>query len=185
MREDPLVWIRQAEPGWRMLEMPRRFGEGRSFVSGETESDRVKVYYFYAEEEKCLYAKVWFGIGAEGPPGHVHGGALAATLDEAMGFACWVSGFPVLAKRIEVFFRRKVPLRKGYTVRAWVERPSQALPAQEGDTKRREELAVFATLMEPHTGRVLTEANGTFAVIGLEHFGEHIASLMMGRKKHT
>ena len=35
-----------------------------------------------------------------GPPGHVHGGAMAAALDEAMGAVCWMNGHPVVAATI-------------------------------------------------------------------------------------
>jgi len=46
----------------------------------------------------------------QGPPGFAHGGCLAAVIDEAMGAAVWCAGHPVLAARLEVDFRKAVPL---------------------------------------------------------------------------
>lgn len=56
----------------------------------------------------------------QGPPRHVHGGCLSAVLDEAMGAAAWCAGHPVVAARLEVDFRRAVPLGERCTVEAWV-----------------------------------------------------------------
>jgi acyl-coenzyme A thioesterase PaaI-like protein len=57
----------------------------------------------------------------QGPPGHAHGGCLAAVLDEAMGAAVWCAGHPVVAARLEVDFRAAVPLFAPCRVEAWVE----------------------------------------------------------------
>ncbi len=46
----------------------------------------------------------------QGPPGHAHGGCVTAVLDEAMGAAVWYAGHPVVAGRLEVEFRKPVPL---------------------------------------------------------------------------
>jgi hypothetical protein len=50
--------------------------------------DRVRLAYFRKPNEPELYAKAWFGKKTMGPPGHVHGGAMAAALDEAVGAVC-------------------------------------------------------------------------------------------------
>ena len=99
-----------APEGWIPAPFPRNFGRGRSFVSGEVSGDRLIVHYFSEEGSKLLRALVWFGPGAEGPPGHAHGGSMAAVLDEGMGFSGWHAGYPVVAATITVNFRRKLPL---------------------------------------------------------------------------
>lgn len=101
--------------GWRPLEPAPE----RSFVSGEPEGQRLRVRY-YTDEDERVAAKAWFGPGAEGPPGHAHGGAIAAVLDEAMGFAAWVAGHPVVAGRLVTDFRRMVPLGTVASVRTEV-----------------------------------------------------------------
>jgi acyl-coenzyme A thioesterase PaaI-like protein len=108
--------------GWVAVPFPRNFGQGRSFVSGETTGDRLIVHYFAEENAEVLRALVWFGPGAEGPPGHAHGGSMAAVLDEGMGFAGWHAGYPVVAATITVNFRQKLPLDLVHGVECRVDR---------------------------------------------------------------
>jgi acyl-coenzyme A thioesterase PaaI-like protein len=103
-------------PGWEPLDtLPQR-----SFVSGDPDGDRLRVRYYC--RDTALLARVWFGPEAEGPPGHAHGGAMAAVLDEAMGFAAWLAGHPVVAARLTTDFRRMLPLGTVCTVEPAVER---------------------------------------------------------------
>ena len=61
-----------------------------------------------------------FGGAQQGPPGHAHGGSMAALLDEAMGAAAWLRRTHLVAARLELHFRRPVPLGSEVTVVAWV-----------------------------------------------------------------
>jgi uncharacterized protein (TIGR00369 family) len=56
----------------------------------------------------------------QGPPDHAHGGALAALLDEAMGFSVWAAGYRVLAVNLNVDFKRMVPLDQVVSITARV-----------------------------------------------------------------
>lgn len=87
-----------------------RSGIDPSFVSGDPFGNRIRVRYFKRERDGALVGKVWFGPGAEGPPGHAHGGSMAAVLDEALGAAAWMSGHPVVAAKLVTVFRRMLPL---------------------------------------------------------------------------
>ena len=69
-----------------------------------------------------LYARAWFGRETQGPPGHVHGGAMAAVLDEAMGGACWMNGHRTVAAKISVSFLEMLKLETETTVEAQIER---------------------------------------------------------------
>ncbi|HYX32069.1 MAG TPA: PaaI family thioesterase [Oligoflexus sp.] len=82
----------------------------RSFVSGEPEGDRIRVRYYKTKEPNVLMGRIWFGPGAEGPPGHTHGGAQAAAIDEICGGAVWAHGFKVVAINLETDFSTFVPL---------------------------------------------------------------------------
>jgi acyl-coenzyme A thioesterase PaaI-like protein len=93
-----------------------------SFLSGNPESPVLRVRYFLHEETKQFLARAWFGPGAEGPPGFCHGGSQAALLDEAMGAVVWVAGHTVLAAKIEINFRRSIPLETAVTVTAGIQR---------------------------------------------------------------
>lgn len=79
------------------------------------------MHMFVRESDTRLFTKIWFGRGAEGPPGHAHGGSMAAVLDHAMGIASWVAGHPVVAATITVNFHRKLPLGIVAVAESWVE----------------------------------------------------------------
>lgn len=103
-------------PEWKEIRLP--FANlVRSFVSGEPEGDRIRVRYFKTGEQDTLMGKIWFGPGAEGPPGHVHGGAQAAALDEICGGAVWSQGYKVVALKLETEFLSFVPLNMEFVLR--------------------------------------------------------------------
>ena len=91
-----------------------------SFVSGDRESMLLRVKYYRNAETRHFLGRAWFGPRAEGPPGHAHGGSQAAVLDEAMGALGWLDGHTVLAAKIEVNFRRSLPIGSFVTIEAKV-----------------------------------------------------------------
>jgi acyl-coenzyme A thioesterase PaaI-like protein len=113
------------EPGWTPIEPPRLEGGRGSFVSGEPEGDRLRVRYFRRPGDRRLVGRAWFGPGAGGPPGHAHGGSIAAVLDEAMGAAAWTEGHVVVAVRLDTRFERMIPLGTDTLLEAWVDRVEQ------------------------------------------------------------
>ena len=127
----------------------------RSFVSSD-DGDRIRVRYYAGAGR--TWARAWFGPGAEGPPGHAHGGALAALLDEAMGMAALATGRIVVAGRIEVDFRAMIPLEEVVTAEV-------ALGTAVG-----KKMPVRAVLRGPD-GEAACEATGLFVEIGTEGLG--------------
>lgn len=63
-----------------------------------------------------------FGPQYEGPPGHVHGGYLAAAFDEVLGFAQSLGGKPGMTGTLTIRYRSPTPLRVELALRGWVER---------------------------------------------------------------
>lgn len=95
---------------------------GRSFLVGpHLDEDIIRVKWYVRDEDNALIGKIWWGPGAQGPPGHAHGGSMAAVLDEALGSACWVAGHPVVAAELTTSFKNMLPLERVYTAEAWVE----------------------------------------------------------------
>ena len=95
----------------------------RSFVSGHAAAaERTRVEYFRNPDNNHLIANVWFGPHTEGPPEAVHGGAIAAVLDEAMGAVCWMNGHPVVGARITINYRHLTPLGFSGRIESWIER---------------------------------------------------------------
>ena len=105
------------EPGWEPAE-PFPSPQDTFLADG----DRVRLAYFRKPGEADLYAKAWFGAKTMGPPGHVHGGAMAATLDEAMGAVCWMNGHKVVAATITINFLAMLPIETETIVEARIER---------------------------------------------------------------
>ena len=148
-------------PGWTPVEPPNLEGGRGSFVSGEPAEGRLRVCYFRCSEDDRLVGRAWFGSGAEGPPGHAHGGAVAAVLDEAMGSTAWLAGYPVVAAHIEVDFRRMLPLGTDAHLEAWIEGVDGRKVSVRGRLAGEDEVP-FA------------ESAGLFVVLDPERLGEHL-----------
>lgn len=129
--------------GWTLTPPRRESSLRNSFVSGDAEGQRLRVSYFVRDVDSAVVGRAWFGPLAEGPPGHAHGGSMAALLDEAMGAAAWLKGHRVLAAKITIEFKRPLPLGSVVEFTAWVERvegrrvftrAELSLPGTEGGT---------------------------------------------------
>ncbi len=143
------------DPTWEAFWPFPALVEGRSFISGRQAGDRMRVAYFRRADDDRLLARAWFGPGAEGPPSHAHGGAIAAVLDEAMGGACWMHGHAVLAARLTVTYLRPVPLGTDATVEAWI------------DLVEGRKISARARMLDAD-GRAFAEADGLFVVVKAE-----------------
>jgi acyl-coenzyme A thioesterase PaaI-like protein len=105
------------EAGWEPV-VPFPSAEGTFLADG----DRVRLAYFRKPGDPVLFAKAWFARQSMGPPGHVHGGAMAATLDEAMGAVCWMNELPVVAATITISFVEMLPVESETIVEATIDR---------------------------------------------------------------
>ncbi len=106
-------------PDWKPVDPFPRVSK-RSFVSDDPDGDRLRVAYFRRGDEQLLRAKAWFGPGTEGPPGIAHGGSIASVLDEALGGAAWLAGYPVVVARLTVDFEEMLPLGTDATIESMV-----------------------------------------------------------------
>jgi acyl-coenzyme A thioesterase PaaI-like protein len=135
------------EPGWEPV-VPFPSAEGTFLADG----DRVRLAYFRKPREPVLYAKAWFGKNTMGPPGHVHGGAMAATLDEAMGAVCWMNGHRVVAATITINFVEMLPIETETIVEATIDRV---------DGRK---ISLRSTLQDV-SGKTIAEGTGLFIVL--------------------
>lgn len=108
------------EPDWRAYWPFPDTGPSVSFVSAGATGRRLRVAYFKRPDGQ-LVGRAWFGPETEGPPGHVHGGAIAAVLDETIGAAAWAAGFPVVVASLKVDFRHMLPLNTDATFETHLE----------------------------------------------------------------
>jgi acyl-coenzyme A thioesterase PaaI-like protein len=135
------------EPGWEPVE-PFPSPEGTFLADG----DRVRLAYFRKPGEPVLYARAWFGRTTMGPPGHVHGGAMAAALDEAMGAVCWMNDLQTVAATITISFVAMLPIETETTVEASIERV---------DGRK---VHLRSTLTDP-LGKTIATGTGLFVVL--------------------
>ena len=97
-----------------------------------------------------------FGPRHQGGPGLVHGGLVAAALDEACGLLATWYRFPTVTARIFVRYRRPVPINRELELESLLT----------GERGRR--IHVDAVLR--HHGNVLAQARAAFLHVPLEHF---------------
>lgn len=100
---------------WQEFDAAALVGESLRFVSGEPDGNRFRIRY-YRDTQQQLQARIWFGPETQGPPEHVHGGAMAAVFDEALGLAAWAAGYSVVVGNLNVSFRNLLPIQQVATV---------------------------------------------------------------------
>jgi acyl-coenzyme A thioesterase PaaI-like protein len=101
-------------------------------------------------------ARFSFDERHQGGPGIVHGGLVAAALDEACGLLATWYRFPTVTARIFVRYRRPVAINRELELEAWLK----------GTRGRR--IHVDAALRDGTD--LLAEARGAFLHVPLEHF---------------
>ena len=117
-----------------------------------------------------VYGNVNFGSAYEGPPGCVHGGAIAAAFDEVLGFAQSVTGRPGMTGTLVVKYRQPTPLRTDLRFEASVARSTGRKNFVEGRLCAGELLCA--------------EAEGIFVSIGRERF-EQLAEAQARREQES
>jgi len=158
------------EPGWTPCQPLPVLDALRSFVSGGATGRRLRVAYFRRDADQHLVGRVWFGPETEGPPGHAHGGAVAAALDEALGAAAWAAGHPVVVARLTVDFRAMVPLGIDAAFDAWVE----GVDGRKIRTRAR---------LAGADGEVLAEGHAICVTLATEHI-EKLRAARARRQRH-
>ena len=109
-------------------------------------------------EARVVRGRVTFGAQYEGAPGVVHGGYVAAALDEALGMATIFSGDPGLTAELTVRYRRPTPLLVPLAI--------------EATFVRSEGRRIYAT-GTVHAGDTVTaECNGLFIRVDRSKFAE-------------
>ncbi len=149
-------WLNTPAEGGSPADLPFLALED-TFVSGDRTGHRFRIRYYRDKQDDRLLGKIVFGPGAQGPPGHVHGGAMAAILDEAMGGVAWQAGHPVVAANLDITFHRMLPLATACVVETEIVSVEGrkigtrgVLRNREGTTVFSEGTALFIVLDERH-----------------------------------
>ena len=104
-----------------------------------------------SQHNATVVGTVRFGDLYEGPPGHVHGGFVAAILDEVLGAAQASTNSPGMTARLEVTYLAPTPLHADLVATGWVQRV---------DGRK-----IFAAGELRHGDAVMAKAEGLFVSI--------------------
>lgn len=113
----------------------------------------------YVHENGAISGTIAIRHDKQGPPGHVHGGALIALLDEAMGAAAWYAGHQSVAVHLSFDLKHAVPLDVEITV------------CGEIQSKEGRKIWTTSRIILPD-GRVAVEGRGLF--LETPHFFEDL-----------
>jgi acyl-coenzyme A thioesterase PaaI-like protein len=136
------------ESDWEPFHLPFEIGSGRSMFVETESGPTIGMRFFRRRADGALVGWVWFAEATFGPPGFVHGGVVSFVMDEAMGAAAWLAGYPCVAANLNVDFVEMTPIGCNCFMEAAV------------DEVRPTKLIVSATLgLE---GRPLVRGRGVF-----------------------
>jgi acyl-coenzyme A thioesterase PaaI-like protein len=110
------------------------------------------------ERDGAAVGQVRFGHAYEGPPGHVHGGFIAAAFDEVLGYAQSLTGSPGMTGTLTVVYRAPTPLHTDLRY--------------EGRVDRVEGRKIFAAATLHAGEQLCAQAEGIFISFDREHFLE-------------
>ncbi len=136
------------EPDWETFHLPFDIASGRSMFVETESGPTIRMRFYKRAADGALVGRVWFGEATFGPPGFVHGGVVSFVLDEAMGSAGWLAGYPCVAANLNIDFLEMTPIGCDCLIESIVEevRPTK--------------LAVAATLSLD--GKALVRGRGVF-----------------------
>ena len=113
-------------------------------------------------ESGRVRGQVRFGTAYEGPPGHVHGGYIAAVFDEVLGFAPSLAENPGMTGTLTVKYRRPCALYQELEFDAGIDRI--------------EGKKILASGTISFDSKLLAEADGVFVMITAERYQQMVAS---------
>ena len=186
LSDDDMKWLETPATDWSPVRLPHMVLED-SFVSGDSSRRRLSIHYFRTGPDRSLRAKVLFGPGTQGPPGHAHGGSMAAVLDEAMGGAAWMQGHPVVAAELTTRFKVMLPLGTRCIVEARVGhvdgrkvRVVGKLRQSDGDIIYAEGEALFIALDPKKFGPMALEVSRIFSDLAFQEVDGEIEFKLAG-----
>ncbi len=109
--------------------------------------------------------EVTCGSAYEGPPGHVHGGIIAALFDELLGATQVLSGTPGMTGKLEIYYRAPVPLHSplrfaGRLVRVEGRKIFTEGTLHSGETLCAEATGLFISINFEKLARMVAERDG-------------------------
>lgn len=139
----------------------------RSPLSGEMNPIAPPVTYEYGD--MSITAHVRFHEGYQGPPACVHGGIVAALLDDALGRTRHLTGRNCVTGSLDISYRRPTPLNVDLVVEARI------------DEIHERKFLVTGEIL--HEGEVTASAKAVFVFLGDEKFNALVSGARDASRK--
>jgi len=134
----------------------------KCFVCGPDNPEGMRLSWMLDEERRTFICNFNLGARYTGPPGHCHGGIIAAILDDAMGKVNKLRQVVALTKEMTIEYLRPVPLHKPLRVES-----------REVSVHGRQHINMAEIMNEKR--EVLARSKGTFIAIDPEKmFGKFV-----------
>ncbi len=107
---------------------------GWCFVCGSENPHSIGIS-LWVDDDGVMTSEFTLNDAQQGPPGHAHGGASAAILDEAMGLVVWAAGLKVAAVNLEINYHKPLPLHQRLTLEARITQKDEHKIFSSGEIK--------------------------------------------------
>ena len=115
--------------------MKRKLPEhGFCFVCGSENPHSIGLTW-WIDDAGIMTSEFTLNEAQQGPPGHGHGGASAAILDEAMGLVVWAAGVKAAAVNIQINYHKPLPLYQPLTLEARITAREETKTLSEGEIR--------------------------------------------------
>jgi len=128
------------------------FSEGYNKCFGCGQANPIGLKLRFHQEDGKAVADFIPGEFHQGWEGILHGGVMSAALDEAIGYAAWYQGVKTVTAKMEIRFKRPVPIGRKLRLSAEV-------------VKKRRRLLTAKAVATFEDGAVAAEALATLWVI--------------------
>ena len=130
-----------------------------SFVSGK-QQHYIKAEYYFDKAKGKLIAKIYFTKDAQGAPQIVHGGAIAAVLDETMGVITFLNFNPAVTANLSIKYIKPLKVESDVFVETWIEENEDRKYLIKGRMVAENEI-------------VIAEASGVFIKMPMDKIAEY------------
>jgi acyl-coenzyme A thioesterase PaaI-like protein len=93
--------------------------KNRCFACGEANSEGLRLKFQYDQRTRRASTELRLHSRYQGATGFAHGGIIATLLDEAMAKANGMAGMRAVTVRMNVVYRKMVPLRRPLILSGW------------------------------------------------------------------
>jgi acyl-coenzyme A thioesterase PaaI-like protein len=125
-------------------------------------------------EDGGVVAETALGLPYEGPPSYVHGGMSALLMDQLLGSAAIAAGLWGMTARLELDYRRPVPLETPLLLRAAV-----------SESTGRKVVITGTIALAEAPERALVEARGVFVTPRPERSAEYFGAITDASGRHS